>query len=46
MLVFRKIRRVLFSCNTRFEICLFSLLPTKRVNAPYSNFDKVETIRF
>ena len=28
MLVFRKIWRALFSCNTRFEICSFALLPT------------------
>ena len=26
--VFRKISRVLFSCNSRFEICHFVLLPT------------------
>ena len=28
MFVFRKISRVLFSCNSRFEICHFVLLPT------------------
>ena len=27
MLVFRKIWRVLFTWNIRFEICLFALLP-------------------
>ena len=28
MSVFRKIWRALFSCNTRFEIHAFALLPT------------------
>ena len=28
MFVFRKTLRALFSCNARFEICLFAGLPT------------------
>ena len=31
MFVFRKIRRDLFSCNTRFEIRPFALFPSKSV---------------
>ena len=30
MIVFREIRRALFSLNTRFEIRTFALLPTKK----------------
>ena len=29
MFVFRKMRRALFYCNTRFEIHPFALIPTK-----------------
>ena len=39
MFVFRKIWRALFSCNTRFEIRIFALLPTNSASKVF-NFRK------
>ena len=39
LLVFRKIRRALFSWNTRFEICSFALLPPNNLFLLFSDAD-------
>ena len=46
MFVFRKIWRALFSCNTRFEIQTFALLPTKSKSSKYQTTKNLTQWKF